>query len=1096
MIGHEIITASAGAGKTWSLTLRYIRLLAMGAAPGSIIALTFSRKAAREFFTAILHRLAEAAQDDNAAAKLAQQAQMPALKRSDFVRLLAALVSEMPVLTLGTMDSFFIRMARSFPLELGLTGDFAILDEHRRSMEQERVLSRLFAPSQMNDAGRREFLRAFQQATWGKDEVRLKRLLGEFLKDWQKYYLEAPREDVWGQPATIWPDGRRLPDPDKPMSALISEARRAMGRVDALKESQRETLEAFFTGLETHTPGTPPGTQWKLLLGKLLDALPDLASGKVVLVISRTKATLPPSFAERLHALVWRFVQDTITVCLHQTSGIHRILSLYDRQYHDMVRRQGRLTFQDVQLILSGDIAPEARGADALTAKRGIESASRQSIDYRLDARYDHWLLDEFQDTSRGQWRVLQNLCDEAIQDSEGTRSFFAVGDEKQSIFTWRGAEPGLLSDILAFYNGGGEVRIKETPLALSQRSGPAVISMVNRLTGNLDHLTKLERIAAAAKLWPWQEHASANLDRTGCGAVIEVPVRKDHGESADEALWEACADLLRKLQPLRRGLTCAVICHRNARAAEIADVLRNRSGMEVVCESDVSIATDNPATSAMLSLLKAAAHPADRYSWEHVLMSPLADVIAKRWPDAEGRTLHDRATARRGIFTISVLRQITVQGFARTLRLWRAALLTELPALDSFSHGRLDDLCLAAQDFDASGSRDVDEFIAFAESWRVRESAHANAVQVMTLHKSKGLTFDIVILPDFHDPHMYLHRYRIGTGRDEQREIRWISTLPSKDIAIADPVLRAALEDTETGLWRERLAQLYVSITRARRANYILLPPPPAKESDSISLPRIVRHMLVEGEATPLSLGPRDCEVISLDGDLRWIDAVPFKVPPASVKPKQADLFEGLMASPAPREPAAAAPEVRRARPSARRSHAFALQRQRRRTGTFVHTLFSRVEWAGSDTPALLTKFFNSICPRPEAWQTAALRSVLQCLSNPDASRAFARPSVSALVWRERPFEAVIDGECISGVFDRVIIEHDTAGTPVSAHLIEYKTDQLKDTPAAIGSAAARHVRQTALYRAALAKLTGLPASAVTASLLFTSLTRLIACD
>src|SRR6185295_9550967 len=182
------------------------------------------------------------------------------------------------------------------------------------------------------------------------------------------------------------------------------------------------------------------------------------------------------------HALVWRFVQDTITVCLHQTRGIYRILALYDRHYHDMVRRQGRLTFQDVQLILNGDIAAEVRGAEALTARRGLECASRQSIDYRLDARYDHWLLDEFQDTSRGQWKVLQNLCDEAIQDAEGARTFFAVGDEKQSIFTWRGAEPGLLSDILAFYNQGDTKRIKETPLSLSQRSGPAVIRMVNRL--------------------------------------------------------------------------------------------------------------------------------------------------------------------------------------------------------------------------------------------------------------------------------------------------------------------------------------------------------------------------------------------------------------------------------------------------------------------------------------------------------------------------------------------------------------------------------------------------------------------------------------
>jgi ATP-dependent exoDNAse (exonuclease V) beta subunit len=358
-----------------------------------------------------------------------------------------------------------------------------------------------------------------------------------------------------------------------------------------------------------------------------------------------------------------------------------------------------------------------------------------------------------------------------------------------------------------------------------------------------------------------------------------------------DDAVWEACADLLKQLQPLKRGLTCAVICHRNARASLIADVLREHSGMEVVCESDVSIATDNPASAAMLALLKSAAHPADRYSWEHVLMSPLGEVIAARWPEAGGRTAAERSLSRRAPFTEFVLRQVHVSGFAVTLRVWQKWLLEGYPALDSFSRSRLDDLCRAAKEYDATGSRDIDEFIAFAESWSIRESAHASAVQVMTLHKSKGLTFDIVLLPDLHDSHMYQNRYRIGTGRDEARTIQWISTLPAKDIAMADPVIRAALEDTEAGQWRERIAQLYVAVTRAKRANYILLPPPP-KDSDSVSLARIVRHMLTQDEPLTISLGARECSVISLDGDWSWISAENVKAPSATAPMRQAELF------------------------------------------------------------------------------------------------------------------------------------------------------------------------------------------------------------
>ena len=88
------------------------------------------------------------------------------------------------------------------------------------------------------------------------------------------------------------------------------------------------------------------------------------------------------------------------------------------------------------------------------------------------------------------------------------------------------------------------------------------------------------------------------------------------------------------------------------------------------------------------------------------------------------------------------------------------------------------------------------------------------------------------------------------------------------------------------------------------------------------------------------------------------------------------------------------------------------------------------------------------------------------------------------------------MEGERISGVFDRVTITYSSAGQPQAAHLIECKSDQLRDEPAAIARAVARHSQQTQLYCAALRQLTGLPPEKITASLLFTALPRLIPCD
>ena len=96
-------------------------------------------------------------------------------------------------------------------------------------------------------------------------------------------------------------------------------------------------------------------------------------------------------------------------------------------------------------------------------------------MNFRLDSSYDHWLLDEFQDTSRLQWQALRDLVDEVIQSDSGQRSFFYVGDTKQAIYAWRGGDPRLFDEIADFYNASGTQRI-DTSEALdvfvSLRSG------------------------------------------------------------------------------------------------------------------------------------------------------------------------------------------------------------------------------------------------------------------------------------------------------------------------------------------------------------------------------------------------------------------------------------------------------------------------------------------------------------------------------------------------------------------------------------------------------------------------------------------------
>ena len=178
-----MILASAGSGKTHALTNRFIALLARGAVPERNVALTFTRKAAGEFFDGILGKLAEAAGDEAKAGDLARAIARPELGVRDFLGHLRAMVDALHRLRLGTLDSFFAQVTQAFPLELGLAGDFEMIEGHAVERERERVLQQLFARSGSLGAAQEAFLESFKQATFGTEDKRLADRMDRFLRE-------------------------------------------------------------------------------------------------------------------------------------------------------------------------------------------------------------------------------------------------------------------------------------------------------------------------------------------------------------------------------------------------------------------------------------------------------------------------------------------------------------------------------------------------------------------------------------------------------------------------------------------------------------------------------------------------------------------------------------------------------------------------------------------------------------------------------------------------------------------------------------------------------------------------------------------------
>lgn len=1043
---HVMIRASAGSGKTYALTNRFVSLLAAGARPERIVALTFTRKAAGEFFDEILNKLAGAASSDAAAASLAVQIDRPGYGRKEFLAMLRAVVEAMPRLNLGTFDGFFARIARAFPFELGLVGDFEVLQEHAAHVERRRVLQRIFARSSNGLAdAQRDFVEAFKRATFGADEKRLTSLLDEFLDSHHEHYLSAPLSDLWAHPERIWPDGCEwLKAEQGGLNEAVDRLRKLLGRRE-LSPGQQERWESFFAAAQSWSVGATLPRELEYVLKNALAVWPDICAGEASITVDRKKMAFGRDECVELRRVVTALIGARLVLHLEMTRGIYAVLHGYEAIYHDAVRREGRLTFGDVQRLLQPD------GPGAWLANGGAED-HRLAIDYRLDGRFDHWLLDEFQDTSFGQWTILRNLVDEAVQDTTGQRTFFCVGDVKQAIYAWREGDARLFGDILNHYTEAAPGAVTEEHLVESWRSGPAVIEQVNAVFGDSAAIAELLPGQASAR-WngEWRKHLTARPKLEGQAAWLWA--------DTEEERFSVAVALLHELAPLDRKLECAVLVRKNSTATGLADVLR-RSGIPALAESDLHVATDNPLGAALLALLKAAAHPGDSFAREHLLMTPLAAVLA-----ASGEPSREAISER-------VLSQIHSEGFQRTVAHWVRMLEPSLSPDDDFSRERGRQLVGVAALFDATGSRDVAEFIAFAERHALRAGDVDGVVRVMTIHKSKGLGFDVVVLPDLEGNSIDRAREGLAVHRRPDRTIDWVLDLPPDLFCSRDDTLMAYVREAEATAGYEALSLLYVALTRAKRAQYVITKPP--GKTQSRNYPRLLAATLGEEEQA-VAVGSARFRGAWSAGDSAWhkrvYPAEPSRPPERSTTalPSDAQLRRRSVRRPAKRA------SDKSGTLAAGQLFAFDAP-DAAEFGNLVHSLLAAVE-------------FRETFDR-RTWPTAArladaLGEAERCLKARELDDVWTRFERRE-VWRERAFEVILDGVWVTGVFDRVVIDRDQDGRVARIQVIDFKTDRCQsDLHAA--DAMGRHAAQLNLYRRVIATLTQVSVPAVEAVLIFT---------
>ncbi len=1091
---HErnlLIEASAGSGKTHHLVGRFLRLLLAYRKPDQIIALTFTRKAAGEFFDRILGALAEAAASEAGAGKAARDFQVTGLDRQAARELLRMATDSLHRLSLGTLDSFYSRVLRSFPAEFGISGDFEILDEAAEAAARQSVLDTILADVGDADA----FLTAFRQATFGAEEKQLLPNLEKFVSSYHRLLIACPDRDRWTKAGAIWPKAPWWLVAKFDVSAIA----KALDDATASIAPQHKSAAGGFAKLAEELPfftGGATGRNIGGVLEKALDQFEGFHDGSVTELQYYKLLQLDRETTRALADAAGFVLQQEVVSKLQQTAGIHDIVRRYESLYHRDVRRAGRLSFDDILILLAGAAPDEATRDESVSELSMLDevpdAATRKlRIDYRLDGLFHHWLIDEFQDTSRRQWQVLRNLIEEVIEDDSGERTFYYVGDEKQAIYGWRGGDSRLFQEIRNRYNRPPRPEdrwIAEDHLDVSWRSGPVLLDAVNAAFGNWQNLASLlgeDHAPVIVDRWKNTNagaHAPSRLtaDRPGYFRylTIEESESEDAELSGQNAVWQVVLETLRSIDPVGNSLSVAVLMRRGKQAALLADYVRQDGQIPVMVEGKMPVGTDHPIATSFRALLKFAAHPGDTAAWEHLAMTPALRSLDY---EALGKARYDLPR--------QTLETLQDRGFGAVFVHWVEQLEIGLgDPLDAFSRRRIEQLSEACRRFDLKGSRSIDEFLHYLENYTAADTPSAGVVQIMTIHKAKGLTFDAVIVADLKpDAITSLHEMDAVKGYDAARQLEWVMTAPRKELAKAVEPLRSAYLEAEMDTALEELCAMYVALTRARYANHVILPKLPSKQDSTASAVLLARQFEAVGfAAVDEFIGDVPVKIRFEAGNPHWV----------------AEVLAGRDETPQDPEPAPPRPPVtgtrrfplrRRRVPSNAADHRgwggvakLFVPESASATGlgTAVHALFESIEWLG-DNPT--TDWDRILRPFPEHAEEARKQTEAS-LENPEIrSRFLANTYRSPLVWREKRFEMITpEGEWISGVFDRVVLERDTSGAFLAGHIIDFKTNRL-DSETNIAEAIAHYTSQMTVYRAALSRLTGLPEAMIGAELIFT---------
>ncbi len=1083
------VAANAGAGKTYTLANRVARLLLGGARPEKILCLTFTKAAAAEMQKRLFQQLGGWAMlpNDDLRDRIVEIGGDAHEDLANARRLFAAALETPGGLKVLTMHAFCQIVLSRFPLEARVPPAFEVLDDlSARELiadARQHVLERAGS----GDAALQE---AVANLVTGTSEFRLTQLLDAALGgDRRKLDRFFARP---GKLHDILRIDHGLHDGETAQAiagdfcnalandiATIKEAHLwlAIGSANDLKAAARlgpvlataitvdsfAALDAFFL--------TEKGEKRKNL------ATAGLGKKR-------------PDLLKFLEELQQRFCAATerrrLARCAELAAAALTVIGAVRAEYQNAKKLRGVLDYDDL----------------IINTKRLLgDGNAAQWVLYKLDGGIDHVLIDEAQDTSQEQWEIIKKLTEEFFsgpgRERGQVRTVFAVGDEKQSIFSFQGADPGHF-DInrrhFAQVIAGAEQRLYEVPLITSRRSAPDILSFVDKV---------FESEAARAGLTHSGSQIVHRAHRETAKGGIEFWPALKHDDTEEIDPWLP-VDALQKESPVARlaALVAARIDgwlkggarlpghERPITPRDIMILLPRREpfGGEVIRQlklrrvpvagADRVRLTEQIAVMDLIALGRFVLQREDDLNLAALLRSPLCGLgeedLFSLAHDRKG-DLWSALAARRGAFAaahefLSAL--LERADYAPPFEFYSHALTTLggkeklLARLGMESADAVEEFLSLTITYERGHSPSLEGFLDWVERGGIeikRDMEQGrDEVRVMTVHGAKGLEADIVILPDTtalpEPPSRKGHLLY-----DEDRVL-----FPMAD-AEAPAIVKQAKARAEAETLREHRRLLYVALTRARDRLYVcgFENRKGVKQGSWYDLTR----------AAAQSLG---VTVTEGEGEIIAYGTVKDERATAAAAGRKAHVLPAWIANPAPDEP----PLPRLIRPSDAVGTAppvFSPSGAARfRRGLVVHALLARLpEIAAGKRHAVALAFVEaSGLKHPEK----LVEETLSVLDDPAFAAAFG-PGSQAEVGLVAELPELGRGARVNGRIDRLAV------TDKDVLILDYKTN--RPPPAREADVPAVYLAQMALYRAAAAKI--FPGRRIACGLVFTDGPRLL---